>query len=155
MKTVLSKKTMSRRPIQFGLRHVLFGMIVIAGLIWSMKLGFSNAKHNIEATKSSYAALLVARMCVEHMKANELAWPKNWDELHDHYESCRVHARQSWTFQDLKKRVAIDWHAEPRHLAEDSECIIWVATDPNFEFHGLSPNQILLQFVDSVESSNR
>ena len=139
--------------MQFRLRTLLFAVLIAAGLVWSVGLGISRTRHNLEANQSEYAARLVAEMCVEHMRANRLAWPRNWEDLQDDFSTV-ARSGQSWTFSDLKKRVGVDWKVEPKQLLSDShtKSVIWIASDPGRGFYGTSPNEIVSSYLASTNA---
>ena len=132
----------------------MFAVLIAAGLVWSVGLGISRTRHNLEVNQSEYAARLVAEMCVEHMRANRLAWPRNWEDLQDDFQPCLARSGQSWTFADLKKRVGIDWKVELKQLSSDSHAksVIWIASDPGRGFYGTSPNEIVSSYLASTNA---
>ena len=85
--------------IRFSLGHLLFAVDIAACVAWSISLGISRTSHNIEANRSTYAARLVAHMCVAHMKANSHTWPRDWGDLRDDFSPCLAQSGQSWTSQ--------------------------------------------------------
>lgn len=137
--------------MQYHLRHLMFSVTVFAVAAWSIAVGITRTRHNIEVSQSTYAARLVAQMCVEHMKTSGLAWPRNWEELRDDVGPCLARSGQTWTFADLRKRVGVDWNVNPRkdRLATDSKPVVWVASDPNATFHGIHPNEIISKYLAS------
>lgn len=141
--------------MRFHLRHLLLGVTVAAGVAWSIKLGVSRAQRNIEASRSTYAARLVAQMCVEHMKANHQAWPRRWDDLRDEFPACLARSGQTWTFADLERRVGVDWQADTAALTGGTQAgpVIWVADDPDFRFHGTTPEEVVKRYLQSAASS--
>lgn len=133
--------------MRFSLRHLMLAVTIAACAAWSIKLGISRTRHNIEANRSTYAARLVAQMCVEHLKANN-AWPTGWDELRDDYGPCVAQSGQAWSFDELKERVGVDWSINPNYLPPGP--ILWVANDPTFPFFGTTPDEIVTQYVESA-----
>jgi hypothetical protein len=144
-----------RLAMQYNLRHLMFAVTIVAVAAWSITLGITRARHNIEVSQSTYAARLVAQMCVEHMKTNGLAWPRNWEELHDDFGPCLARSGQTWTFADLRNRVGVDWNVNPKedHFGTNSKPIVWVASDPTTTFHGLHPNEIISKYLATAVDS--
>ena len=140
---------------QYKLWHLLYAITIAAGLVWAIKLGVTRTRHNIEVTESAYAARLVAQMCVEHMKANAIAWPKNWDELEDDFETIVARSGQTLTFADLRERVDVDWNVNPNEaeLGIDAKPVVWVASDPSATFYGLHPNEIVSRYLATTTAS--
>ncbi|WP_182869751.1 hypothetical protein [Stieleria mannarensis] len=134
---------------RFSLRQLMFALTIAVFGVWSISIGLSRARHNADASQSTYAARLVAQMCVRHMSFNGDSWPKGWQELRDDFAPCMARTRQSWDFDDLKERVGVDWNLDPADLltVPDSATVIWVASDPDFPFHGTTPNAIVLRHL--------
>jgi hypothetical protein len=64
------------------------------------------------------AGAQVAAMVIQYMKANNGAWPKNWDQLHDIYPTAlNEEGRHYCSFQQAKACVAVDFDADPQELA--------------------------------------
>ena len=139
--------------LRYNLRHLMFAVTIATFAAWSISTGVSRTRHNIEASQSTYAARLVTRMCVRHMSANGGSWPKRWHDLRDDFAPCLARSRQSWTFDDLKERVGVDWNVSPTDLLSEpnSPNVIWVASDPEFSFHGTTPNTIVLEHLESAK----
>lgn len=138
--------------IRFSLRHLMLALTIAVFGAWSISIGVSRTRHNIDASQSTYAARLVAQMCVRHMSLNGGSWPKDWHDLQDDFAPCLARTRQSWTFDDLKDRVGVDWSVNPTDLLSkpDSPTVIWVASDPTFSFHGTTPNAIVLRHLETA-----
>ena len=137
----------TKPALQYNVRRLMFAVTIVAVAAWSITRGITRTRHNIEVSQSTYAARLVAQMCVEHMKTNELAWPRNWEELRDDFGPCLARSGQTWTFPDLKERVGVDWNVNPKNLGTNSKPIVWVASDPSTTFHGIHPNEIVSNFI--------
>ena len=140
---------------QYKLWHLLYAITIAAGFVWAIRLGVTRTRHNMEVAESSYAARLVAQMCVEHMKANAIAWPKNWEELEDDFELCLARSGQTWNFADLQERIDVDWNVNPNEveLAIDAKPVVWVASDPSATFYGLHPNEIVSRYLAAAMAS--
>ncbi len=107
------------------------------------------------AIRNSYAVWWVADMVVEHLDANDDEWPKDWGDLRDDYQTCVINARaQPWEFDELKRRVGIDWNAEPIDLVarqingEPEFRAIWLADGSNSNWADAEPNQIVLDYLN-------
>ena len=137
--------------MRFRLKHLLLAAAIVAFFVWSMKLSVLRTQHNIETTRSTYAALLVAEMCVTHMKSNGQAWPTCWEDLSDDFQPCLARSGQTWAFADLEQRIAVDWRADPVQVLAnpDSAAVIWIVAEPDATFRGLSPNDILVRHLSA------
>ena len=88
--------------------------LAVAGGAWYLY-------HRIDAVvRNAYAVEWVAGMIVDHLEANDGAWPKNWDDLRDDYELGELKAGRPWTFDELRDRVVVDWNADPQLLASQT-----------------------------------
>ena len=142
---------------RYNLRHLMFAVALVAVATWSIMRGIARARHNIDSAQSTYAARLVARMCVEHMKTNGNEWPRNWEELRDDFGPCLARSGQTWTFADLSRRVGVDWNVNPKvcQLSADSKPVVWVASDPTTTFHGIHPNEIISKYLTTAVDSGK
>ncbi|PHR95215.1 MAG: hypothetical protein COA78_30630 [Blastopirellula sp.] len=138
--------------MQFRLRTLFLAVMIVAGIA----LGVKNAMQNIEDTQSTFAARLVANMCVSHMEANHQQWPANWEDLRDDFEPCLARSGESWEFDDLENRVEVNWNADPWILTAQQDNpnaeapqLIWVRSDDEVKFYGTSPEWIILNYLKS------
>jgi hypothetical protein len=121
----------------------------VLALCVSAVIGVSNTIHN------AYSAWWVADMVVEHMDANDNKWPKGWDDLLDDYRTCVANTgAQPWEFEELKKRVEIDWNANPHDLVSQQSngkpkfVAIWLKGGFSSNWAGAEPNQIVLDYLN-------
>lgn len=135
--------------MRFSLKHLMFVVAMAAIAMWSITKGIARTRHNMEVNQSTYAARLVAHMCVQHMKANSHTWPRNWGELRDDFGPCLKQSGESWTFDELTKRVDVDWDLNPMEFPpnDHGRPVVWVASDPTAKFHGSHPNEIVSAYV--------
>jgi hypothetical protein len=93
-------------------------------------------------------------MVVEHMKANDGQWPANWDDLVDDFQTCVNGSGRPWQFNDLKKRVTIDWNVNPDELIEQQTGgkpdfrVIWLKNGTDSYWVSTEPNQIVLNYLN-------
>jgi hypothetical protein len=99
----------------------------------------------------------LADMVVEHLKASGGDWPQNWDELRDDYQICVQRSGQPWSFEELQRRVVVDWQANPIELAAlaDREIVppfrvIWLSDGSNSHWEQNEPNQIIADYLKSA-----
>ena len=109
-----------------------------------------------QGIRNSYAVWWVADMVVEHMKANDDLWPKNWDDLRDDYQTCTERSGQPWSFDELSSRTQIDWQAVPTDLLTQSDGhqgaqfrVITLTDGTNSHWQSSEPNQIILEYLRS------
>ena len=144
------------RSLQFNLKSLMLAVSLAAVLVWTVLMVIARTRHNFEVTRSAYAAQAVAYMCIEHMRANDNSWPKNWDELDDDFAVGIASSGQQWTweFPDLQHRVDVDWLVDPARLRTEQTLrpIIWIADAPERECFMASPNEIVLRYLASTSA---
>jgi len=67
--------------------------------------------------RNAYAVWWVADMVIHHLESTDDRWPTGWDDLRDDYEALTRESGRPWTFEELSRRVEVDWAAEPLQLA--------------------------------------
>lgn len=112
-----------------------------------------------EVIHNSYAVWWVADMVVEHMKANDNQWPKQWDDLRDDYQTSINRSGQPWSFDELSSRTQIDWQAVPADLLAQSKGhktaqfrVITLTDGTDSHWESSEPNQIILDYLRSNTS---
>jgi hypothetical protein len=103
---------------------------------------------------NAYAVWWVADMVIEHMEANGGRWPTGWDDLADDYEMCTKRSGRPWTFEDLRSRVKVDWHADPKALSRTRDRgqekpfrAIWPKDRSSVYWDGREPNRMILDYL--------
>lgn len=141
--------------LQFNLKTLLIATCVVALPIWSARITIERTVRNMEATRSAYAAQMVAYMCVEHMKNNHQAWPKSWDELDDDFNAglTRAGRKWEWTIDDLKERVEVDWRADLTNLEPNS--VVWIKDFPDREWYMTFTNEIIASYLQAANLRKR
>ena len=127
------------------------GCIIIVVLL----LGSGYYLHRVDQSiRNSYAVWWVASMVVEHLKANDNQWPKNWDDLRDDYETCTERSGRPWSFEELSSRAEIDWGGDPAELlaqSKESETVrfrvIKLTDGTDAHWQRREPNQIILDYL--------
>ena len=126
---------------------------VVAGIGYCIRLANDLQELN-EIIRNSYAVWWVADMVIEHQLANEGAWPRNWDDLRDDYQTCVKRSGQPWTFEELRSRVIVDWNADPSALAKSAKTtdhpefrVIWLRDGTNAHWESHEPNHIIYDYL--------
>ena len=107
----------------------------------------------------AYAQWWVADMVIEHMERNDGAWPKSWDDLREPYTICAGRSGPSWSFDELRERVEVDFNTDPDQLiaaASDASPpfrVIYLRSGGQHHWEGREPNQMILSYLN--ERSNR
>lgn len=94
---------------------------------------------------------------IEHLKASDDEWPTSWDDLRDEYDDAvdRGHT-PAVTWEELKDRVEIDWHADVRSLqqADGSDDppfrVIWLSDGSQTHWVGFEPNRRILTYFQGI-----
>ena len=140
--------------MRFRIRTLLI-VVAIAALFAFAVSGLMQINNTI---RNAYAGWWVGDMVVEHLRANNDEWPKNWDDLTDDYQTCIANAgAQPWDFDELRNRVKIDWNADPVKLAEQQSGsepgfnVIWLADGTNASWADAEPNEIVLRYLNRNE----
>jgi hypothetical protein len=102
----------------------------------------------------AYAVWNVAALVNEHLDRRNGKWPGDWDDLRRTLEQVK---REDWTaelFDDWKRRVAIDWAADPNVLAAatpDGEKppfrAIWLRDGRTAHWEGAEPNRLVWEHL--------
>lgn len=71
-----------------------------------------------ETFREAYALCWVSGMVVDYMEGNDGRWPREWDDLKGPYELAVAQVGRTWTFDDLRSRVDVDFSADPKELAK-------------------------------------
>ncbi len=84
-------------------------VILVAGAVGAALKIF----HDIdEVIRDAYVQWSVADVIITYLDMNDGQWPRGWDDLEEPYE---IKGRP-WTFEELRKRVDIDFTANPEEL---------------------------------------
>ncbi|OHB66686.1 MAG: hypothetical protein A2V70_14285 [Planctomycetes bacterium RBG_13_63_9] len=101
-------------------------------------------------------------MVIEYLKANGGAWPRNWDDLRNCYETARNdQGRHYCSFEQARACMAVDFEADPKVLAQAKSlhgerpfCVV-------YQRHGRTgegpwdPNQRIFRYLTSQDSANQ
>jgi hypothetical protein len=102
-----------------------------------------------EGIRNSYAVWWVADMVIEHLKANDNAWPKGWDDLRKPYETCVLRSGRPWSFDELRDRVDVDWGADAksRLTTDQTTRVIWLRDGTNAYWENHEPNRLIREYL--------
>ena len=106
------------------------------------------------AIRNSYAQWWAADMVAKHLEANDNKWPRSWDELRDDYEACVAKSGQPWTFDEIQRRVIIDFNVQTDSLIEISRetnepdlNVIRAADGTKYNWQEREPNTIIFNYL--------
>jgi hypothetical protein len=107
-----------------------------------------------EQALDCYAQWWVADMVIDHMQRNDGAWPSSWEDLRESYEVFAGRFGQLQSFEDLQRRCAIDFEADPQQLATVKKGgegppfrVIWLRNGKGMCWSGHEPNQMILDYL--------
>jgi len=140
--------------------RVLF-MSAILLLAFVVTYGMWTIHHVVtEEVPNCYAVWWVAGMVIDHMETHDGEWPRGWDDLRESYVNEAKKASYPrppaypWPFDELRRRIEIDWNAEPRNLAsadsrpgEPPFRVIWLRDGSQSYWSGAEPNQLILEYL--------
>lgn len=124
-----------------------FTTMIVVGVIFFFVQTIS------QKTRNAYAVWWVGDMVVEHMESNQGKWPTNWEELRDDYQTCAKRSGQPWRFDDLKRRVTIDWEVDPQILISHQDSgqpefrVIYLTDGSDTHWQNKEPNQMVLDYL--------
>lgn len=132
-----------------------------AVLLSILLIGAYSLYRTSEGIRNAYAVWWVADMVIEHMEANSGEWPAGWDDLRDDYQTCIESSGQPWSFEELSRRVVVDWDTDPQQLlrnAAESETatfhVIRLSDGSSAHWKTLEPNQLILEHLRSQKSES-
>jgi hypothetical protein len=103
----------------------------------------------------AYAVEWVAGMVIRYMESHEGAWPSGWDDLRGPYDQVvREAGGRPWTFEELRRRVAVDWTADPASLVRAEPVadsppfrVIWLRDGKSVYWSGKEPNRLIWEYL--------
>ena len=110
--------------------------------------------HSVNQTiRDSYAVWWVADMVIEHLHANNDAWPTSWDDLRDDYQTCVNRSGQPWQFAELRTRVAVDFAVDSQQLndrirqqEQPDFRVIWLQDGSDVHWQSREPNTMIFDY---------
>ncbi len=125
-------------------------VILAAGIVGA----FSTYRHIDNKIRNSYAQWWVADMIILHLDANGQSWPQSWQDLRDDYDVCVQRSGRPWTFEELSKRVVVDWSVETQSLrnlpAQQSQApfrVIWLSDGSLAHWQKREPNKMIAEYL--------
>ncbi len=109
---------MRKRTVKITLLTIL--TIVIIGLVGT---GIALYRGFMEAMYDIYAPIGAADLLIEHMKANNDAWPRSWEELHKTFLLVQEQGGsfRGFDWDQYRRHVWIDFAADPARIVADAE----------------------------------
>ena len=99
-------------------------------------------------------------MVTEHLKANENEWPRSWDDLRDDYDTCVARSGQPWTFDEIRRRVTIDFDVNTNELLEHARgkfepnfSVIRLSDGTDSHWHDREPNETIRKYLNATMES--
>ncbi|MSR57560.1 MAG: hypothetical protein EXS05_07800 [Planctomycetaceae bacterium] len=125
--------------------------LLAVGTFWYLQVGI---------VKSSMAAW-VAEMVIEHLRLHNGAWPRQWTDLREPFDRCVERSGRSWSFDDLRSRVDVDWEADPKLLARQVDAngqatfrVVYLREGRLDQAVNAEPNQMILDYLRGDQQPN-
>ena len=133
---------------------IAFVILLVVGLLLAVYFGVKTTREIVE---ECYTQERVALSVIEHMKTHDGAWPAGWEDVGRAYERVANEDHEhSWSLDDMRRRVEIDWKAEPDRLLESAKPddrhpfkVIWLRDGRDVHWTGGEPNQMILEYLRS------
>jgi hypothetical protein len=134
-------------------------LLIVGGVGW---FGYSMYRYATVTVPNAYAQWGAAELVIIHMKLNNGAWPKSWDDLEPIDAAYNTH----WNlyggsdFKALKELIEIDWKADPAALRRASVTrdgdpngdppfrVIWRRDGGKSHWEGAEPNQMIADYFN-------
>jgi hypothetical protein len=154
---------MSARQFQFHLKGLLLftaGCALILGVVvglYRLHRSINSGLHDV------YVPSAAGFLVIEHMKANNRAWPRNWEELHWTFLSVQEKSGhyRGFRWEEYPQRVGIDFAADPAALAlveakpgEQPIHVIWSLAHPNAVVRAVDPNVCVHDYLRRTSRTN-
>jgi DNA-directed RNA polymerase specialized sigma subunit len=110
--------------------------------------------------RNSYAVWWVADLIVLHLKSNNESWPRSWDDLRDDFDVAAQQSGKPWSFEELSRRVAVDWSLNTNELREAAITgsdfrAVWLSDGTNDHWESREPNRIIRDYLLSGKSDKQ
>jgi hypothetical protein len=131
---------------------------LLALTIW-LACVIRNIYHHAYVTvPDAYSAWWVAGLVIEYMDSHDGKWPKSWNDLQGPYELATKKFGQPWKFEDLQRRVEVDWNADPSVLVHVKPAgdlppfhVIWLRDGSNVHWEGREPNRMIWDYLQKKQ----
>lgn len=140
---------MRSAPFKITLRLVLLAIVIgvvaiVVCIYWSVS----------DMLVDVYAPAGAADLVIEHMEANDGAWPRDWDELNATFLSLEQDGTfRGFHWEEYRQRVGIDFAANPADLATAKSergappfRVIWSTSHPDART-AVDPNVRLSEYL--------
>ena len=118
-----------RRSFQFTLRRLLISAAVIATLL-AGGVALVRVVRHPGSDSGAYELWLAEEVLVNHLAANNGAWPRDWDDLQSTYDRRGEDFPGGTTIERLQEFVDIDFRFDPTFATNS---ITKDASEPTFE----------------------
>lgn len=137
-------KTWGLTATRLMLATIVLVPVLAVGSAWYLQVGI---------VKTSMAAW-VAQMVIDHLQTHEGAWPREWTDLRESYDRCEQRLGRSWSFDELRSRVDVDFEADPIELAKQADSrgqatcrAVRLREGPLDQSANAAANQMILDFL--------
>ncbi len=138
---------------RFSVKRLIVGSLVVV-VVAAAIFGYFAYVQLDEIVRDSYAQWWVADMLIDYMERNHGAWPQNWDDLREPYEILAGRSGPTWSFDELQKRVGIQFDASPSELVKANNAgdqppfrVVYLNNGKQHWWAGHEPNAVILKYL--------
>tara|TARA_R110002111_G_scaffold78983_3_gene125222 strand:+ start:536 stop:1042 length:507 start_codon:yes stop_codon:yes gene_type:complete len=125
---------------------ITFVVGIVGFVVYSLYVSISVSVPN------AYAMWVAPELVIQHMEANNGAWPGNWEDLRPYYIPGTSIESPSG-FENLIERVEIDWTVDVVNLRQslptnpDDLRVIWLRDGRDDQWLGAGPNELIYKYL--------
>jgi hypothetical protein len=120
---------------------------------------FGYAIHRVITVRkpNAYAMQSAGQLILDHMRLHSGRWPGSWAELQDTCDATGHHilaTNAEGEIEELKRRVVIDWAADPASMARLARqggpvalSVIKLRSGARDSFVGAEPNEMIWEYL--------
>jgi hypothetical protein len=132
---------------------LLCAAVVLAIVIGSVGYKFFKTYQSLP---DAYARWDVGEMIVDYMGSHEDRWPASWDDLRPSFDKFagpfdtgERRMRGGLTFDDIRDRIRIDWHANPLTTGAGDRTFhaVDVVSGSTTTWAGGEPNEMVMAYL--------
>lgn len=133
-------------------------LIVILVILTPIAYAVYSVAYTLNGIPDAYAKWDTATLLIEYMEKHDGHWPTGWDDLNETYTTIRnISHGGMWgshTFDELKSRIGIDWHADPTALAnapgggnKPPFRVVWALSGNTTVWSSSEPNELVWYYL--------
>jgi hypothetical protein len=138
---------------RFSVKKLVICLLLVAA-IGAAIVGYVMYVQFGEMIQDCYAQWRMADMLIDYMERSGGAWPRNWEDLREPYETCSGRSGRHWSFDELQKRIGVRFDANLAQLAKASNSgdkppfqVVYLRNGEQHYWSGHEPNSMILQYL--------